>query len=119
MHKNKNTELLYDDLLKVEFLDMLRRFTESREYFHAYSISRMCTHGTMIGFDYGYFTFPNDDNHIGKFLDLKEFGTIRFKIDCTTNYGQIVSKNSDDIIENFLSKYPTVSKITSSRTKIS
>lgn len=102
----------YEDILKVEFKDMLQKFLEPRENFHAYAISRMCTQATMIGYDYGYYTFASEDGYVGKYLDLGEFGVIAFKIDCRTNYGKIVSENSNEVINKFVSQYPVVSEIT-------
>lgn len=114
----KEEDFAFNDALKVEFKDMLEKFLEPRDYFHAYSISRMCTHAIMIGFDYGYFTVPNDDIHVGKVLDLKEYGKIEFMIDCRTNYGIIASSDSNAIINKFLTDYPTTSTVTSYTSKL-
>lgn len=103
----------YEDILKVEFKGMLQKFLEPRENFHVYAISRMLTHATMIGYDYGYFTYPGEDDYVGKYLDLEEYGVIAFKVDCRTNYGKIVSENSNEVINKFVSEYPVVSEITS------
>lgn len=102
----------YEDILKVEFKDMLQKFLEPRENFHAYAISRMCTHATMIGYDYGYYTFDSEEGYVGKYLDLGKYGVIAFKIDCRTNYGKIVSEGSNKVINEFVSQYPVVSEIT-------
>ena len=102
----------YEDILKVEFKDMLQKFLEPRENFHAYAISRMMTHATMIGYDYGYYTY-SEEGYVGKYLDLEEYGTISFKLDCRTNYGKIVSEGSNEVINRFVSEYPVVSEITS------
>lgn len=115
---NLEQRYAYRDNLKVEFKDMLEKFLEPRDHFHAYMISRMCTHATMIEFDYGYFVIPGDCKHVGKVLYLKDFGEIRFIIDCDTNYGTIVSEDSDKVIKNFLDNYQTTSNISSYNTKL-
>lgn len=106
----------YRDILKVEFRNMIEKFLEPRAEFHTYAIGRLCTHGTMLGFDYGYYTLEKA-NHIGMFIDLKQYGTIHFSINCITSYGKIVTPTSDAIIESFLLYYPAKSIISPSRVK--
>lgn len=106
----EDEELKYPDILKVEFMDMIERFLEPRAGFHVYTIGRMCTHGTMLGFDYGY-QLSEVENCIIKFIDLKQYGTIYFSINYTTNNGCIITPNSDEIISNFLKYFSAESTI--------
>lgn len=110
------TEIHYRDLLKVEFKDMLSHLLEGRTHHHMYSIGRMCTQGTMVGFDYGYYTRPDELNTIGKYLDLKEFGRVDFVIDCDTGYGTLLDYGASElVINNFLDNFSVVSDISSYR----
>ncbi len=107
----KIIEERYRGILKVEFKDMLVKFLNERELYHAYAIGRACTQGTMLGFDYRYYTVEGNPNVIGKLIDLEEYGEIHFYIDVHSNYGKIVTKNSDEIIQNFLDNYSDDSSI--------
>lgn len=107
----KLIEEKYRDILKVEFKDMLEKFLNDREMYHAYAIGRACTQGTMLGFDYHYYTVEGNPNVIGKYIDLAEYGEIHFHINTQSSYGKIVTDNSDVIIKNFLNNYSVDSSI--------
>lgn len=112
----RENEIHYRDLLKVEFKDMLARLLEERDHYHMYSIGRLCTQGTMVGFDYGYYPIVDEPDVVGKYLDLKEYGRIDFSIDCVTGYGTVMDiKESETIIKNFLEQFSVDSDITSYR----
>lgn len=104
----------YRDMRKVEFKDMVSKLLPPREVFHAYTIGRTCTHGVMLNFSYSYSTVPSNLDVIIKTLNLKEFGKIVFEIDCKTNQGKIISKDSLAVIQNFLERYSTESSLESS-----
>ena len=101
----------YRDILKVEFKDMLEKFLNDREIYHAYAIGRACTQGTLLGFDYHYYTVEGNPSVIGMCLDLEEYGELHFHIGTESNYGRIVTSNSDEIVLNFLENYATDSTI--------
>jgi len=105
----KIIEEKYRDILKVEFKDMLCKFLNDRQIYHAYSIGRACTQGTLLGFDYYYYTVEGNPDVIGKYMDLEEYGELHFHIDTRTNYGRVFTKDSDTIIRNFLENYSTES----------
>ena len=99
----------YKDILKQEFKDSLAHFKRDRKEFHMYRINRMLINGSLIGFDYFYLPSDNPDTVI-KELDLQEFGKLRFEINVQTSYGQIVTANYVDIINNFLENYDIYSE---------
>lgn len=107
----KIIEEKFRDILKVEFKDMLEKFVDDREVFHAYSIGRVCTQGTLLGFDYHYYTVGKSPHLVGKYLMLGKFGEVHFHIDTQTNYGYLAYDNSPDIINSFLANYSTESSL--------
>ncbi|AGI11404.1 hypothetical protein [Listeria phage List-36] len=66
--------------------------------------------GTLIGFDFGYFKVDEDDM-VGKYLDLGSYGRIDFHLNFVTHYGRIVTPDYEDIIRNFLDNYPESSDV--------
>lgn len=111
-------EIVYRDLLKVEFKDMMEKFMSDRPSFHMYMIDRACTHGTMVGFDYGYCTLPDNPSVVCKYLDLNEFGRLEFHIDYSKGYGKLITQERKQIISNFLANYSVDSEtITTNQTK--
>lgn len=108
---SSSQETEYQDLLKTEFKDMLSKFLEPRDYFHVYAIGRTCTHGTMLGFEYRYYTISDKTDVVGKYMILNGYGEIHFEINCNSNYGRIISDNSTEIIENFINNYNTNSTL--------
>lgn len=107
----KLVEERYRDILKVEFKDMLCKFLEDRELFHIYAIGRTCTQGTLLGFDYHYYTDENFPGKVGKVIDLTGYGQIHFHISVGSQYGKIVNKDSQETLEKFIKEYSTDSSL--------
>lgn len=101
----------YRDMLKVEFRDMIAKFTEDRNSYHMYSVDRAATMGTLVGFTYGYFIVENKPEIIGKYIDVKSYGKLEFHIDSTTQYATIVTPCYESLINDFLENYPTYSGV--------
>lgn len=109
-----SAELEYEDLLKVEFLDMIDKFQQDRTVFHIYAIGRCATTATLVGFSYNYKVKQrNHENYILKTIDLKEYGKLEFEIKSGENYGTIVTKNRQSIVQNLIDNFPTQTKVTS------
>ena len=107
----KTTSEEYRDILKVEFKDMLDKFTDEREMYHVYAIGRACTQSTLVGFDYHYYTIEGEPNKIGKYIDLGDYGRLDFVIDTELDYGKLVTPDSDHIINRFILEYPITSSL--------
>ncbi|WEW53604.1 hypothetical protein SPJ221_55 [Staphylococcus phage vB_SauH_SPJ2] len=94
----------YKDILKLEFEDALAHFRQDRKFFHVYRIDRLLINGSIIYFDYYY--IPSDNpNTVIKEIDLHEFGKLRFEINTKTSYGEIVTEDYMQIINNFFENY--------------
>lgn len=108
----KPSELEYEDLLKVEFLDMVDKFQSSRHMYHIYAIGRCATTATLVGFSYGY-TIINrkGEQYILKTINLGEYGKLEFEIKSGESYGTIVTKDRVKIVQNLIDNFPTHTKV--------
>lgn len=101
-------ELEYEDLLKIEFLDMLERFQSDRTSFHVYAIGRCATTATLVGFSYNYSIGSRGGVPvIIKTIDLKEYGKLTFEIPSGSAYGTLRTPNSHEVIQNMIKNFPT------------
>lgn len=108
----KPSELEYEDLLKVEFLDMIDKFQSDRTMFHVYAIDRCATTATLVGFSYSYNTKTLDnEQYIIKTIDLGEYGELEFEIKSGENYGTIVTCNRKDVVKGLIQTFPTNTKV--------
>jgi len=98
----------FNDVQKEEFKDLLRKFGDNRETYHAYSVGRLCTYGTVMGLDYGFDI--KDDDHIIKYLILPDIDTLEFSINIRTNGAEIITENYKEKIYEFLKIYDTDSE---------
>lgn len=108
----KPSDLEYEDLLKVEFLDMVDKFQSDRVLFHVYAIDRCATTATLVGFSYKYaMRTKNNEQYIVKTIDLGEYGELEFEIKSGEQYGTIVTRNREDIVQTLINTFPTNTKV--------
>lgn len=110
--KTVTTDLEYEDLIKVEFLDMIARFTQERKVFHIYAIGRCATTATLVGFSYTYSVRQMEQGCvIIKTIDLESYGKLEFEIKPGEPYGELITKNRVEVIQNLIDNFPTHTKV--------
>lgn len=110
--QRKTVDLEYEDLLKIEFLDMVARFSQERTLFHIYAIGRCATTATLVGFSYNYrVEFQKDNPVIIKTINLNEYGELAFKILPDESYGELITKDRHRVVQNLLDNFPTNTKV--------
>jgi hypothetical protein len=98
----------YHSTVKLEFRDLVGNILQrGRSVFHMFTIHRLLSLGLLIDFTYEYETNDTPDQYIFIKLDLKEHGTVQFKIDTESNYGSLSDDASKNVLENFLKNFNT------------
>ena len=92
------------DVLKVEFKDAIRHFLRNRNMYHTYRINRLMSNSTLINFDFYFLPSQNPEKVIQE-IDLQDYGKLTFEIDVTNSYGEIISDDYNDVINNFIENY--------------
>jgi hypothetical protein len=98
----------YHSTVKLEFRDLVGNILQrGRSVFHMYTVHRLLSLGLLIDFTYEYETNNTPDQYIFIKLDLKEHGTVQFKIDTESNYGSLADDESKRVLDNFLKNFNT------------
>lgn len=98
----------YHGTIKSEFKDLVWNIVHGgRTLFHLYTIHRLLNLGLLIDFQFKYCPNKTADQYIHMELDLKDYGSVYFRIDTQTDYVSIADEVGLEVLNSFLEDFDT------------